>query len=154
MTVKLCANRHNNSEQCRDLQWIVGRIQLIRLCKPCVMPRCGPNNFGRAEQTDPTLLCHALVIMEQKKCWELLAQKFDQFQTLRNNSQPHATTCNRVCEWTKHIASSSFGSCWPTMLRLFAHCFKMPNIRLTSFEGNTHFLIFLNLVPIACSRSP
>ena len=33
-------------------------------------------------------------ILEQKKYWELLAQKFDRFQTLRNNSQQHATTCN------------------------------------------------------------
>ena len=49
-TVKLCANGHNNSQQCWDLQCIVGRIQLIRLCKPCVMPGCGPNNFGRAVQ--------------------------------------------------------------------------------------------------------
>ena len=45
----------------------------------------GPNNVGRAVQTDPTLLCYTLAITEQKKCWELLAEKFDQFQTLRNN---------------------------------------------------------------------
>ena len=32
------------------------------------------------------------MITEQKKCWDLLAQKFDRFQTLRNNSQD-ATTC-------------------------------------------------------------
>ena len=46
----------------------------------------GPNNVARAVQTDPTLL-HTLAITEQKKCWELLAEKFDQFQTLRNNIQ-------------------------------------------------------------------
>ena len=28
-----------------------------------------------------------VAIMEQKKCWELLAQNFDQFQTLRSNKQ-------------------------------------------------------------------
>ena len=33
-------------------------------------------------------------LTEQKKCWELLAQNFDRFQTLRNNSQQHATICN------------------------------------------------------------
>ena len=47
-----------------------------------------------AEQTDPTLLRHASAITEQKKCWELLAQTFDRFQTLRNNTQPRATTGN------------------------------------------------------------
>ena len=53
----------------------------------------GPNNVGRAVQTDPTLLCYASAITEQKKCWELLAEKFDRFQTLRNNMQQHTTGC-------------------------------------------------------------
>ena len=46
----------------------------------------GPNNVGRAVQMDPTLLRYASAITEQKKCWELLAEKFDRFQTLRNNT--------------------------------------------------------------------
>ena len=83
----------NNSQQCWDLQCIVGRIQPISLCKPCVMSVRGPNNVGRAVQTDPTLLRYASAITEQKKCWELLAEKFDWFQTLRNNTQQHATAC-------------------------------------------------------------
>ena len=60
----------------------------------------GPNNVGRTVQTDPTLLRYASAITEQKKCWELLAQKFDRFQTLSKNSQQHATTYNRVCNGT------------------------------------------------------
>ena len=32
----------------------------------------GPNNVGRAVQTDPTLLRYASTITGQKKCWELL----------------------------------------------------------------------------------
>ena len=86
------ANGCNNSQQCCDLQCIVGRIQPMSLCKPCVMS-VGPNNVGRAVQTDPTLLRYASAITEQKKCWELLAEKFDWFQTLRNNTQQHATGC-------------------------------------------------------------
>ena len=57
----------------------------------------GPNNVGRAVETDPTLLRYASVITEQKKCWELLAEKFDRFQTLRNNMQQGVqtdATCN------------------------------------------------------------
>ena len=50
----------------------------------------GPNNVGRAVQTGPTLLRYASAITEQKRCFELLAHKFDQFQTLRNSSQQHA----------------------------------------------------------------
>ena len=57
----------------------------------------GPNNVGRAVQTDPTLLRYASAITEQKKCCELLAEKFDRFQTLMlnnpNNIQQHATEC-------------------------------------------------------------
>ena len=48
-------------------------------------------------QTDPTLLRYASAITEQKKCWELLAEKFDRFQTLRNNIQQHATECAKGC---------------------------------------------------------
>ena len=66
------------------------------------------------------LLRYASAITEQKKCWELLAEKFDWFQTLRNNTQQHPTTCNRVCKRTQHVTSNNVGSCWPTMLRLFA----------------------------------
>ena len=81
------------SHQCWDLQCIVGRIQPISLCKPCVMSVRGPNNVGRAVQTDPTLLRYASTITEQKKCWESLAEKFDRLQTLRNNIQQPETGC-------------------------------------------------------------
>ena len=87
------ANGCNNSQQVMDLQCIVGRIQPIGLCNPCVMSVRGPYDVGRTVQTDPTLLGYASAITEQKKCWELLAEKFDRFQTLRNNSQQHATGC-------------------------------------------------------------
>ena len=68
----------------QQLQCIVGRIHPTNLCNPCVMSVRGPNNVGRAVQTDPTLLRYASAITEQKKCWELLAEKFDRFQTWRN----------------------------------------------------------------------
>ena len=87
----------------------------------------GPNNVGRAVQTDPTLLRYASAITEQKKCWELLAEEFDRFQTLRNNTQQHPTTCNRVCKRTQHVTSNNVGSCWWTMLRPFARGFKIWN---------------------------
>ena len=111
-------------QQLPTMQCIVGRIQHTSLCKPCVMSVRGPNNVGKAVQTDPTLLRYASAITEQKKCWELLAEKFDRFQTLRNNAQRHPTTRNRVCKRTQHVTSDNVGSCWPTMLRPFARGFK------------------------------
>ena len=54
----------------------------------------GPNNVGRAVQT--ALLLYISGITEQK-CWELFAQRFDQFRTLRNNTQQHATGCANGC---------------------------------------------------------
>ena len=56
-----------------------GKKQPISLCKPCVMRVRGPNNFGRAVQTDPTLLRYASAIKKQQKCWELLAQTLTSF---------------------------------------------------------------------------
>jgi len=94
-----CANGCNN----------LGRIQPISLCKPCVMSVRGPNNVGRAVQTDPTLLRYASAITEQKKP-ELLAEKFDRFQTLRNNTEQHPTTCNRVCKRPQHVTSNNVAS--------------------------------------------
>ena len=32
-------------------------------------------------------------------------EKFNWFQTLRNNSHRHATTCNRMCKLTQHVTS-------------------------------------------------
>ena len=105
------ANGCNNFQQCWDLQCIMERIQPISLCKPCVMSMRGPNNVGRAVQTDPTLLCYASAITEQQKCWELLAEKFDRFQTLRNNMQQGLetnATCNIQQFW--ELLANNVGS--------------------------------------------
>ena len=56
----------------------------------------GPNKVGRAVLTDPALLRYVSGITEQK-CWELFAQKFDQFRTFSNNTQQHATGCAHGC---------------------------------------------------------
>ena len=48
-------------------------------------------------QTDPTLLRYVSTITEQKKCWELFAQKFNPFQTSRYSMQKSVqtdATCN------------------------------------------------------------
>ena len=113
------ATTSNNVGTCN-----ASRIQPISLCKPCVMSVRGPYNVGRAVQTDLTLLCYSSAITEQKNCWELLAEKFDWFQTLRNNTQQHPTTCSRVCKRTQHVTSNNVGSCWSTMLRPFARSLK------------------------------
>ena len=86
----------------------------------------GPNNVGRAVQTDPTLLRYASAITEQKKCWELLAEKFDRFQTLRNNIQQYATGCAK----TQDVTSINVGSCWPTMLRPFARSLSLFSVKM------------------------
>ena len=103
---RLRANGRNNSQHC---------------CANNVGSCCV--RVGRAVQTDPTLLRFASAITEQKKCGELLPEKFDRFQTLRNNTQQHPATCNRVCKRTQHVTFNNVGSCWPTMLRPFARGF-------------------------------
>ena len=39
-----------------------------------------------------------------------------------------ATTCNKVCKQTQHITSNNVGSCWATMLRLFARSLILKQI--------------------------
>ena len=61
----------------------------------------GPNDVGRAVQTDPTLLRYASAITEQKKCWELLF------------AQQHATTSNNMqqgVQITQHETSNNVAS--------------------------------------------
>ena len=137
---RFCANGRNNSLGWKDVQCIMGRIRPIRLCKltkfgchlvfntlMCcylhgdhnVVRVCGPNNVGRAVQTNPTLLRYASAITEQKQCWELLAQKFDQFQTLCSNSQKYSTTCNRVCERTQHVTTNNVASVCTLISEIF-----------------------------------
>ena len=101
-----------------------GKDTSHKSCKPCVISVRGPNNVGRAVQTYPTLLRFFSAITERKKCWELFAEKFDQFQALHNT--PHPTTCNRVCKGTQHVTSNNInvGSCWPTMFRPFARSLR------------------------------
>ena len=48
-----------------------------------------------------------------RPCWQWCAKGCD-------NSQQHATACNRVCKRTQHVTSSNVGSCWPTKMRPFA----------------------------------
>ena len=74
ITVKLCANGHNNSQQCWDLQCIVGRIHLIRLSN-IVALRFG--NHGTNE----------MLGVVGSKLWPV-----------SNFVQQLPTTCNRVCK--------------------------------------------------------
>ena len=96
-----CAYGCNNSQQCWDLQCIVGRIQPISLCNSCVMSVRGPNNVGRAVQTDPTLLRHASAMTVQEyrygSCWLNSLTGFKLCATTFNNMQQNVqtdATCN------------------------------------------------------------
>ena len=73
----------------------------------------GPNNVGRAVQTDPTLLRYASAITEQKKSWELLAEKFDRFQTLHNNTQQHPTNMQQGVQTD---ATWNIQQCWELLV--------------------------------------
>ena len=103
----------------------MGRIQPIRLWRPCVMHLCVPNNVGKAVQTDPTLLHYASAITEQIKmsrsCWLKSLTGFklaQQLPTTRNNLQ------QGVQADAHSVKSNNVGSCRPTMLHVFAWGFK------------------------------
>ena len=84
------------SQQCWDLQCIVGRIQPISLCKLCVISVRGPNNVGRAVQRIQH--CCATLRRSRNKtnvgsCWLKSLTGFKLCATTRNNIQQHATGC-------------------------------------------------------------
>ena len=131
-----CANVCSNSQQCWDLQCIVGRIQPISLCKPCVMSVRGPNNVGRTVQTDPILLRYTSAITEQKSCWLKRLTGFKLCAATRNNMQQGVQT---------DATSNNVWSCWSTMLRPFARGFsavqglleKKGHVLMLFFEKST-----------------
>ena len=69
----------------------------------------GPNNVGRAVRMNATLLRSTSVITEQKKCWELLAQTFDRFQTL---AQQLPTKRNNMSKDLQTDATFDIQQCW------------------------------------------
>ena len=58
--------------------------------------------------------------------------------TLRNNSQQHTTTCNRMCKRTQHVTSNNVGSCWLTKGRPFTPGFTVCSERLNNYEKKLH----------------
>ena len=59
----------------------------------CINERAWPQQCWKSCANGPTLLGYTSAITEEKKHWELLAHKFDRFQTLRNNSQQRQDVC-------------------------------------------------------------
>ena len=140
--VALCFGDHGRKEMFGVVGWKVWQVSNSAQQLPTRR-----NNMQQGVQTDPTLLGYASAITEQKNSWELLAEKFDRFQTLRNNTQQHPTTCNRVCKRTQHVTSNNVGRCWPTMMRPFARVLK-----LTWLDISTPLLVFFTLVEMFCTK--
>ena len=93
----------------------------------------GSDNVGRAVQTNPTLLRYASAITEQNKCWELLAEKFDWFQTLRNNTQQGVQT----------DATSNIQQCWKLLVNNVASVCTQPKevyLAVNHFFSSFYFL--------------
>ena len=131
-----CANGCNNSQQCWDLQCIVGRIQPISPCNPCVMSVRGPNNVALRFGDHGTKEMLGVV---DWKVWPV-----------SNFAQQHPTTCNRVCKRTQHVSSNNVGSCWPTRLRPFERGLtRLDFFYQSCFEGaperSEHKIVLVNL---------
>ena len=98
-----------------------------------------PSNVGIAVQTDPTLLCYPSAINGTTEI-----SGVDWFQTLRNDSQQHAITVNRVCKRRQHLTSNIAGVVGP--MKSSIHIFSPTLLtRLTGHmvnEDNGHCYIF------------
>ena len=93
--------------------------------------------------------CYACTsaITERKKCWELLAEKFNRFQTLRNNSQQYATTCNSVRKRTHAQHHGHLTISLKLLANNVASVFMLPYINKSKESGtliaNEFFSSFL-----------
>ena len=129
---QLCANECNNSQWCKNGQCILGRIGAIRVCKlinsaVMLMRCCVHGDHMWCACVAPTMIaelkqsCANGSNIFENKFWELLlAQKFDQCQTSRNNAQQHAKKCKRVCRRTQHVTEDlrqqwPEPGCWPAV---------------------------------------
>ena len=114
---KLRANGCNNSQQCCDLQCIVGITQPIWLCKPCVMRVRGPTKLEElCKWAGSNIVALRFGDHGTKEMLGVVGWKV---WPVSNFAQQHPTTCNMVCERTKHISSNKVESCWPKRLRPF-----------------------------------
>ena len=98
-------------------------------------------------QTDATLLpIVGPLLANYSQSW-----KFDRFQTLRNNSLQHVTTCNMVSRACKRTQF-----CWPStpkiLLRTFAHSWKFDRFQ-TLRNNSQQYVTTCNRVSRACKRA-
>ena len=94
----------NKYQQCWDLQCIVGRIQHIRLWRPCVMSVSGPNSVERVVKT--TQHCCALRFGDHEKR-EMLGVVCSRVWPLSNFAQQIPTIRNSVCKRTQLVTSKN-----------------------------------------------
>ena len=123
-----CLKGCNNSQQCWDLQCtMMGRVQLIRLWRPWLCNACAwPQQCWESCANRSSIVALRFRDQRTEKCWELFAQKFDQFRALSNNNLQHATGCANECNM-KH-SMFNVRSCWPTMLHLFVRGFTVEAV--------------------------
>ena len=94
-------------QQCWELQCIVGRIQPIRLCKPCVMcvRGCWKSCANESNIVAPRFGNHRTKEMFEIACSKVwpVSNFAQQLQAIRNKMQ-------KECQWTQHETSINVGS--------------------------------------------
>ena len=105
-----CANGCNNSQQCWNLQCIVGRMQPMRPCKLHLIRVRGLKNVGKAVQTDPTMLRYASAITNFK-------ESLTGFKLCANTPVPKTRVRNNMQQGVQMDVTCNIH--WPTMLRQF-----------------------------------
>ena len=111
----------------------MGRMQPIRLCKPCNAHACPQQGWKScANRSNIVALRFGDHGRKEIFCWLKSLTGFKLRSTTPNITQRHATTCNRVCKRTQHV-TSNVGSCWPTTLRPFAR--RLMTLLISSFNS-------------------
>ena len=87
--------------------WSITRSYCVAVSKETMSKaRLCPQQCWKSFKNGPNII---VLLCGDHGAKEMLAQKFDQFQTLRNNTQQHSTTCNRGCKRMQHVHVQQ---CW------------------------------------------
>ena len=119
-----CANGCNNCQQCWELRYIMGRIQPIRLCKPCVMRvrGCWKSWANGSNIVAPRFGDHGTKEMFGIAGWPVL-NFAQQLPTIRNKMQ-------KGCKWTQHETSINVGSfCTGLKMKRWMYEFQIFELR-------------------------
>ena len=128
-----CANGCNNSQQC----WPITRSYCVAVSKEIVCnERAWPQQCWKSCTNGSNIVALRFGDHGTKEMFGAVGLKVCRFQTLRNNYQQHATTCNRLYKRTQHVTSNNVATVFAGALGLRRCAVSRGATRKTTVTGD------------------